>query len=200
MIRSPGTARVARLLLVATLLAGCAPTTPQPSPSPSPSAALVDPAAEAAHVVARMFVAQWRARRYDAMVELLAPQDRERYLPDRITGLLRQFDELSEVIRVEVATGKPIRSSAPADGTAQGPVPAYEVPLSLTFETVRFGTVTIHPTLLLTEGPKGWQARWSPSLLFPALRNGDSLALLRIPAPRGRIVGRNASSASNTRS
>jgi cell division protein FtsI/penicillin-binding protein 2 len=182
-------ARIARLLLVATLLTGCAPTTPEPIPSPSPTAAPGDPAAEAAHVVARTFVAQWRARRYDAMVELLAPQDRERYVPAKITGLLRQFDELSEVTRTQVETGAPIRSSAPADATAEGPVPAYEIPLSLTFETVRFGNVTIHPTLFLTQGARGWEARWNPSLLFPAVRDGDTLALLRTAAPRGRIVG-----------
>lgn len=189
MIRSRVMARIARLLLVATLLTGCTPTTPEPSPSPSPTAAQGDPAAEAAHVVARTFVAQWRARRYDAMVELLAPLDRERYVPAKITGLLRQFDELSEVTRTQVETGAPIRSSAPAGATAEGPVPAYEIPLNLTFETIRFGNVTIHPTLLLTQGAKGWEARWSPSLLFPALRAGDSLGLLRTAAPRGRIVG-----------
>src|SRR6185295_4079079 len=71
----------------------------------------------------------------------------------------------------------------------EGPVPAYEIPLTLAFETVRFGNVTIHPTLLLTQGAKGWEARWSPSLVFPALRDGDTLALLRTSAPRGRIVG-----------
>jgi penicillin-binding protein 2 len=182
-------ARIARLLLVAMLLAGCAPTTPEPSPTSSPTVAAGDPAAEAAHVVARTFVAQWRAGRFDAMVELLAPQDRERYVPAEITGLLRQFAELSEVTRTQAETGVPIRSSAPGDAAAQGPVPAYEIPLRLTFETVRFGNVTIHPTLLLTQGANGWEARWNPSLLFPALRDGDTLALLRTPAPRGRIVG-----------
>jgi penicillin-binding protein 2 len=189
MIRSRVMARIARLLLVATLLAGCAPVTPEPSPSASPTAAPADPAAEAAHVVARTFVAQWRARRYDAMVQLLAPQDRERYVPAKITGLLRQFDDLSELTSTQVETGAPIRSSAPADATAEGPVPAYEIPLTLTFDTVRFGNVTIHPTLLLTQGAKRWEARWNPSLLLPALRDGDTLALLRTPAPRGRIVG-----------
>ena len=86
-------------------------------------------------------------------------------------------------------TGTPIRSSAPPDAAAQGPVLAYEVPLSLTFETVRFGTVALHPKLLLTQGPKGWEARWSPSLLFPALSAGDSLALAadrRAARPRCR--------------
>jgi hypothetical protein len=146
-------ARIARLLLVTTLLVGCAATPPEPSPSPSASAAPSDPAADAARVVARKFVAHWRGRRYDQMVDLLAPQDRERYIPAVITRLLRQFDEVTEVTRTDMKTGTPIRSSAPPDATTEGPVLAYEVPLSLTFETVRFGTVALHPTLLLTQGP-----------------------------------------------
>ena len=189
MTRWRAMARIARLLLVTALVVGCAPTPPEPSPGPSASAAPTDPAADAARVVARKFVAQWRGHRYDQMVELLAPQDLERYTPAVITGLLRQFDELTEVTRADVETGTPLRSSAPPDAAAQGPVLAYEVPLSLTFETVRFGTVALHPKLLLTQGPNGWEARWSPSLLFPALGAGGSLALLRTAAPRGRVVG-----------
>lgn len=189
MIRSRVVARLAMLLVVVTLLAGCAPTTPAPSPSPSATATPTDPAADAAHVVARQFVAHWRNRLYDRMVELLAPEDRERYTPAAITGMLLQFDELAAVTHTMVETGIPVRASAPADAAAEGPVPAYEVPLSLTFETDRFDDVVIQTMLRLTLGPQRWEARWSPSLLFPALGEGDSLALLRTPAPRGRIVG-----------
>lgn len=189
MTRSRVIGRFARVLLIATLLAACAPTTPEPSPSPSSTPTPTDPAAEAAHVVARQFVANWRNRLYDRMVELVAPQDRERYTPAVIMGLLRQFDDLAGVTGAQVETGTPIRATAPADATGEGPVPAYQVLLSLTFETNRFGEVAIHPTLVLTPGAQGWEARWSPSLLFPSLHDGDSLALLRTPAPRGRIVG-----------
>jgi cell division protein FtsI/penicillin-binding protein 2 len=182
-------ARLASLLLIATLLAACAPTPPEPSPSASATPSPTDEAAEAAHVVARQFVAHWRAGRYDSMVALLAPADRDRYTPTAITGLLAQFEELAAVTHTDVETGTPVRASAPADAPAEGPVPAYEVPLSLTFETARFGEVAIHPTLVLTQGATGWQARWSPSLVFPTLGDGDTLALLRTPAPRGRIVG-----------
>jgi penicillin-binding protein 2 len=189
MIRSRVMARMARLLLVATLLAGCAPPTPEPSPSPSATAAPAETAADAVRMIARRFVSDWRGRRYERMIELVALQDRERYIPAVIIGLLRQFDELAAVTGMSWETGTPILTTAPSDAMAEGPVPAFDVPLNLTFETDRFGTVAMHPTLLLTRGRQGWEARWSPSLLSPALDDGDSLALLRTPAPRGRIVG-----------
>lgn len=190
MIRSRVMARLARLLLMATLLAGCAPA-PEPSPSAGPSATAAPDAAaaEAAGVVARQFVADWRERRYEQLIELVALQDRKRYVPAVIIRLLRQFDELAGVTGMVGETGAPSRSSAYSDAPAQGPVPALAVQLSLTFETERFGTVAVRSRLVLTQGPQGWEARWSPSLLFPALGDGDSLALLRTPAPRGRIVG-----------
>jgi penicillin-binding protein 2 len=189
MIRSRVITRLARLLLVATLLAACGPVTPEPSAGPSANATPTDPAAEAAHAVARQFVANWRNRLFGQMVELVAPQDRARYTPAAITALLGQFNDLAGVTHATVETGTPVRASAPSDATGEGPIPAYQVPLRLTFQTNRFGEVAIHPTLLLTRGGQGWEARWSPSLVFPALHDRDTLALLRTPAPRGSILG-----------
>jgi cell division protein FtsI/penicillin-binding protein 2 len=190
MIRSRGMALLTKVLLLATLLAACAPA-PEPSASPEPSATAApsDPAADAALVVARQLVANWSERRYEQLIGLIAPEDRARYIPAVIIRLLRQFDELASVTSVVGQVGTPIRSSALADPRVGGPVPAYAVQLRLTFDTDRFGTVAIRPRLQLTQGPQGWVARWSPSLLFPTLGDGDSLALMRTPAPRGRIVG-----------
>jgi penicillin-binding protein 2 len=187
-------ARIARLLLVAALLVGCAaPPTPEPSPTPSSSPPLGDTAADAAEAVARKVVSAWRGRRYDRITELVAPADRHFYTAEGITGLLRHFDELAGVTRIVGQVGAAIPSSAPSRNTSagrvpQGPVPAYEVPISLTFETTRFGPVSVRRTLVVTRGIDGWEARWRPSLLFPALGDGDTLALEGTPAPRGRIV------------
>jgi penicillin-binding protein 2 len=198
---SRGMARVARLLLVAILLASCALPTdePSPSPSPSPSGTPVNPAADAARLVARKFVAGWLGRRYERMTELLAPADRDRYTPETITAVLRQFDSLAGVTRILGEAGPAIRSSAAAEGTAAGPVPAFQVPMSLAFETSRFGRVAVRRMLLLTEGSEGWRARWRPSLLFPGLEDGDALGLLRTPAKRGRIVSVDGSVFAETR-
>jgi penicillin-binding protein 2 len=201
MNRSRGTARVARLLLVAMLLASCAPPTDEPSPSASASASATpeDPAADAARLVARKFVAGWLGRRYERMTELLAPADRDRYTPEAITALLRQLDELAGVTRIVGEAGPAIRSSAPGEGSVDGPVPAFQVPMSLAFETSRFGRVAVRRMLLLTEGSEGWEARWRPSLLFPGLEDGDALGLQRAPARRGRIVSVDGSVFAETR-
>jgi penicillin-binding protein 2 len=191
MIRSGAAARLARLLLIATLLAACSPTSPEPSPSTTPSVTPTpsETPADAALAVADQFVAAWSERHYDQLVDLVAYPDRKRYIPAVIIRLLNQFDQLVGVTGMVGETGAQLTSSAPPDPGTQGPVAAFAVPLTLTFETDRFGTIALRPTLLLTQGPQGWVARWSPSLLFPDLRDGDSQALLRTPAPRGRIVG-----------
>jgi len=189
MIPSRVVARTARLLLVAAVLAGCAgPPTPEPSASPSPSAVAPNPDADAARVVARKLLAAWRGGRYARMVQLLAPADRDRFTPEAIIGLLRQFDELAGVTRIVGQAGAPIRGSAQSASRSEGPVPAFEVPIGLIFDTDRFGTYAVRRTLVVTEGIKGWEVRWSPSLLFPELGDHDTLALRRSEARRGRIV------------
>jgi penicillin-binding protein 2 len=190
MIRSRVLARPARLLLVAVLLAGCAPPIDDASPSSSPGASVPpgDPAADAARLIARKFVAGWRGRRYERMTELLAPADRDRYTGEGITGLLRQFDQLAGVTRIVGEAGPAIRTSVPGDGDVAGPVPAFEVPMSLVFETDRFGRVEVRRMLVLTQGAAGWEARWRPSLLFPGLGDDDRLQLERTAPVRGRIL------------
>jgi penicillin-binding protein 2 len=189
MIRSRVMARTARVLLVATLLAGCAgPPTIEPSASASPSAVPANPDADAARLAARRFVAAWRGGRYERMAELLAPADRDRYTPEAIIGLLRQFDELAGVTRIVGQEGAPIRGSAQSASGSEGPIPAFEVPIGLIFETDRFGTYAVRRTLVVTGGIAGWEVRWSPSLLFPGLSDRDTLALRRSAARRGRIV------------
>jgi len=189
MTRSRMRAPIATLLLFQTVLAACAPVIPEPSASPSPTAAAPEIGADAARLVARKFVAGWRGRRYERMTELIAPADTERFTPKGITDLFRQFDELAGVTRIVGEVGSPLRTSASPLGAGEGPVPAFEVPISMTFETDRFGNQAFRRMLVLTEGPQGWQARWRPSLLFPSLGDDDTLAMQRIPAPRGQIVG-----------
>ncbi|MDQ2854586.1 MAG: penicillin-binding transpeptidase domain-containing protein [Chloroflexota bacterium] len=191
------------LLLVATLLSACAPPTTHPSPGssagPTPTLSASARAAEAARLVARRFVAAWRARHYEQLVALIAPSDRDRYTPAAITGLLRQFDELAGVTRLVAEAGPAIESSLPSATASEGPVPAFEVPISFAFETTHFGRVAFRRTLVLTEGVDGWYARWRPSLLFPQLGDGDILTLKRTLGPRGRILSANGTVFADTR-
>lgn len=176
------------LLLCAMLLTACAPTSPEPSASAAATPSPTSQVADAAQLVARKFVANWRGRRYERMVELIAPQDRARATPAAITALLSRFDELAGVTRLVAVAGTPIPTSVASDGARVGPTPAYEVPISLDFETNRFGPVSFRRMLTLTQGTNGWYARWRPSLLFPQLGAGDALGLQRTVSPRGRIV------------
>ncbi len=196
-----GLARATTWFLVAATLASCALPRARPSPSPpgSPPAAPAVPAAEAAGLVARTFIGDWRARSYDQMVQLVAYADRARYSPAVITALLRQWDDLAGVTWLTATVGTPIASSAPPDGDSIGPVPAFEVPISLSFETNLFGTIAVRRMLTLTSDTDGWHARWRPSLLFPQLGEEARLALERTDAPRGRILAADGAVFAETR-
>ena len=191
--------QLVRLGLAASLLAACAAPLPSASPSASPGIDLTAQAEEAARLVARKFVANWRARRYERMAELVAPADLVRRGSSTISDLLTRFDELAHVTRVVAQAGTPIESSHPPDTDAAGPIPAFEVPISLSFETDLFGTVSFRRMLTLTEGAEGWQARWRPALLFPQLDVADTLQLERTLGPRGRIVAQDGTVFAETR-
>jgi penicillin-binding protein 2 len=188
-------------LLIATLLVACTPASPTESPGSSAAPALSHgpDAANAARLAARTFVADWRARQYEPMVQLIASTDRERSSPVAIIGLLRRFDELAGVTDLVASVGPAIPISLPPDAASQGPVPAYEVPLNLAFESDLFGLLTFRRMLALSQGPDGWEARWRPSLLFPQLGDGDTLALTRTVSPRGKIVSVNGTVFAQTR-
>ncbi|MDP9468022.1 MAG: penicillin-binding transpeptidase domain-containing protein, partial [Chloroflexota bacterium] len=201
MTTARGMARSTTWLLLVATLASCAPPAVEPSPSASssPPPALGVEAAEAAGQVARQFVADWGARWYEGMAELIAPADRDHYNPEAIIALLHRFDELAGVTSIVAETGTPIAASAPPDGGAQGPVPAFEVPIGLAIETDLFGRVVFRRMLVMTRGPDAWYARWRPSLLFPQLGERATLALRRTDAPRGRILAADGTLFAETR-
>jgi penicillin-binding protein 2 len=70
-----------------------------------------------------------------------------------------------------------------------GPVPALAVPFAARLYTDRFDVVRLDRTAYLTQGAGGWQMRWTPSLVFPELGDGGTLAVERQLSTRGRIVG-----------
>ena len=200
-----GPARATTWLLTTAMLAACAPagtvpsSSPSGSPSGSPSPSPAVEAADAAGLVARRFAASWQARSYEQLAELVAPADRAHYSPAAIIYLLRRFDDLAGVRWLVATAGTPIPSSAPPDGDQLGPVPAFEVPISLSFETDQFGTVAFRRMLTLTPAPDGWDARWRPSLLFPQLSERATLALRRTDGPRGRILAADGTVFAETR-
>jgi penicillin-binding protein 2 len=73
------------------------------------------------------------------------------------------------------------------------------VPVGIHLTSAVFGEVTLHRELLLVAGPRDWQVRWSPALLFPALGEGGSLQLTREDPVRGRILAADGTVFAQTR-
>jgi cell division protein FtsI/penicillin-binding protein 2 len=73
--------------------------------------------------------------------------------------------------------------------TLFGPMPGLAVPVELSVDSDRFGTLDLERDLTMVEGPDGWLVRWTPELLFPELGPEGTLRLDRSLGARGRIVG-----------
>lgn len=198
-----GLARATTWLLLAATIASCgSPATQRsqrPSAPPAPPAPPAARSADAAAEAARIFVATWRSRQYEQMAQLVALADRQRYSPAAISILLKRFDGLVGVTRLVTTVGPPIASSAAPDGGLVGPVPAFGVPIGLSFETNLFGTVAFRRMLTLTPQADGWHPRWRPSLLFPQLGDGAALAVIRTQPERGRILATDGTVFAETR-
>ncbi|MDH4334519.1 MAG: penicillin-binding transpeptidase domain-containing protein, partial [Chloroflexota bacterium] len=189
MTRSTGRVRWLAVSLGAAVLMAACTATILPTPSATPRA-VTDPAAEheAARLVARKFLAAWRGERYERMVELLAPADRDRFTADAVTGLLRDFAEMAGVTSLAAEPGPVLATSLPPDGAVLGPRQAVTIPIRLAFETDRFGRVAFQRMLTLTPGPEGWEVRWRAALLFPELGDDGTLELTRNLGARGQIL------------
>jgi penicillin-binding protein 2 len=205
--------RLTALALTTLLVLGACSTGPAPTPYPTP---VPTPAAAAAKQTAQQYLAAWKAGNVEAMWKLLARSDQLRFGHERFVSLQRQFASLVRVTEVETmaadpepavlppevrlpaaATTSPGASasgkaspSASEGSVAEGPVAGMAVQVLLLFTTDLMGVMPLHRTLLLGQGPSGWQVRWSPELLFPELGNDGTLALTRQTSPRGRIVAR----------
>ena len=80
-------------------------------------------------------------------------------------------------------------SPPPADAVLDGPVAAMVVPAEVDFASERFEDVTLERDIVMTQGPDGWQVRWSPTSLFPELGAEGQLQLDKTLPRRGDIVG-----------
>jgi len=186
-------------LLLALVLAGCGLTT-VPSPPASPSPSPHDSTLDEGLLVARKFVASWRGRNWARLVELVAPGDRDRYTAEAIRKLLTDFDAMAGVRHIDGSAGPALPTSLPPQGDVEGPVRAISVPMRLSFDTDRFGSVAFQRSLLLTHSADGWRVRWRPSILFPALGEDGHLAVKRTLGTRGRIVAADGTVFAETRS
>ena len=86
-------------------------------------------------------------------------------------------------------TPPPAPSAPPPDAVLDGPLPAMVVPATLDISSERFEDVTLEREIFMTQGPDGWQVRWSPTSLFPELGPDGQLQLDKSVPRRGDIVG-----------
>ena len=203
-MRDPGRRRrfggggLAALLVV---LAACQSALPSATPQPTPGPALSE--LQAGDAVFAFLVA-WRTKNYQVMHDLLAPADRDRYTAYGFTRLHRSFDELVGVERLDVGIGSFRHTARPPEARdggqiVEGPVPALAVPVILHFTTSVFGPVDLERTVELTATSDGWQVRWSPSFLFPALAEGGTFSRTRSNPSRGRILAADGTVLAETR-
>ncbi len=85
-------------------------------------------------------------------------------------------------------SGVPAPTFDPAE-PMPGPVPALEVPIALTVDSDRFGSLSVDRALTMVQGRDGWLMRWTPSIVFPELGTDGTLRLDRSLGVRGRILG-----------
>jgi cell division protein FtsI/penicillin-binding protein 2 len=194
------------------LLATFVPGNPARAAAPSPSSA------DVRQEVAR-FLTRWRIHDYSGMHALLAAADRMRYTASGFGALHAALVDAVGLTAMDAAIGSPraaVRRPEPrppdlpapplapepvASGETPtppldpnaivlGPVPAIEVPVTITLHTSLFGDVTLERVVSLTEGATGWAIRWSPELLFPELGpTGGTFVTEAGPLPaRGRIL------------
>jgi penicillin-binding protein 2 len=89
----------------------------------------------------------------------------------------------------EPPASDPPSSAPPPDAVLDGPMPAMLVPAELDFSSERFEDVRLERDIVMTQGPNGWQVRWSPTSLFPELGSDGQLQLDKSVPRRGDIVG-----------
>lgn len=153
----------ATLLLVAVLLAGC-----RQAPGPDE--------------VLRQYLDAWQRQDYAGMYALLDTASREAVAEQDFTDRYRRIEEGIE------RTGLTAQVRVPEDFRPQGD----EVSLSFEarWETALAGTFTQQYTARLVREEEGWRVRWTPSLIFPGLEEGDKVRAQTLPARRGSLLDR----------
>jgi peptidoglycan glycosyltransferase len=152
------------------------------SPSPAPG-------------VAARFVAAWTKGDYASMYSELAPASRRAVSPSEFAQVYREA-LMTATAASERVVGAP-RSEAegePATGAPRGAADGVEV-VATSVRTRLFGTLAERFRLPIVAGPREGEARvrWSRSLAFPGLREGELLSRRTALPPRAALLAREGS-------
>ncbi len=153
------------------------PTQAPPAPTSAPTAPPLE--------VARAYLQNWQAGRYDLMHNLIAQSSEPRYTR-------KQFIERYEAIYA-MAT---IKSVAPklapeAIEEAKRDELLLRLPYSVKMSTSVVGDINETNLLSLVKEENAWRVQWSPSLIFKDLSGDNLIRRADYPATRGGIFDRN---------
>ncbi|MBA2362252.1 MAG: hypothetical protein H0V86_01825 [Chloroflexia bacterium] len=153
------------------------PTRSRPAPTPAPTAPPLE--------VARAYLQNWQAGRYDLMYRLIAESSEPRYTR-------KQFQERYEAIYA-MAT---IKSVAPklapeAIQEAKRDELLLRLPYTVKMTTSVVGDITETNLLSLVKEQNTWRVQWSPSMIFKDLSGDNLIRRADYPATRGGIFDRN---------
>lgn len=143
-------------------------------------AALACEARPRPETTARQFLTAWERGDHARMYALLSAAARARVSPDAFTARYTEMEAAAAVRRVTTHLGEPVDA---APGAARFRV-------SVQWDTARVGTFAQEITLALVPEGGGWAVDWQPDALLAGLRDGDRVAYVAEPAPRGAILDR----------
>ncbi|MFF2154495.1 penicillin-binding transpeptidase domain-containing protein [Paenibacillus chitinolyticus] len=134
------------------------------------------------------YVNGWQALNYEAMYDKLSPASQTKISKD---DFVKKYESVYKGIEMTDLTVKP---AFPEE--LQKPVKNKDevsVPFHVELNTLA-GPVKFDQTARLVKGKKEkdtvWQIDWSPSYLFPQLKDGDKVRVQSTEAVRGEIVDR----------
>jgi penicillin-binding protein A len=133
----------------------------------------------AAQTVADSYARAWARRDYAAMYGELDPGSRAAVSPAAFASANEQ------ALATATATHERVTASA---RDARG---GEEVPVSVS--TRLFGTLAVSFSLPVHQTPEGERVRWSASLAFPGLREGEKLSSRLVLPPRAALLARDGS-------
>lgn len=161
--------RAILVLLVLAVLAGC---TNAPAPSGTATPGAEEPPAE----VASAFLENWERAQYSQMYRQVA-SDIQASLPE--ADFVQFYRDVAASAKLTSVRAQLVSLLAEGE-QAQGRFRA-------SYSSQAVGEFEREGQIALTLEDEGWRVQWSPALVFPELREGDTLQILYQPSVRGNI-------------
>ncbi|GGA41288.1 penicillin-binding protein 3 [Kroppenstedtia guangzhouensis] len=131
-------------------------------------------------VVLERYMNHWENGDYASMYELLSMNAKQQVTKKEF---IKKHESIAKGIKQQKIQLKLGKSSEKEVET---------IPFSSRIETDTVGVLSFQNRARMVEDDEGWRVAWTPSLIFPQLKDGDRVAVLRTaPGTRGEITDRN---------